>query len=700
MYRCVLLFLVVATSFAPAGEVKTWHHESQKDFTAGELSRVTVDSSGKVTLASAIRSKADPKATHIWDAALDASGMLYVATGSPGAVYQLDAQGKLTSLFEEKQSQVFSITVAKDGTVYAGISPGGEIVKLKSGQEMQVVFRTMETYIWDLATDAAGNIYAATGPNGKLFKVDPTGSGSVLYQAKQKHLLSIAVAESGPIYVGTDSDGIVYRISPEGKPYVLLDASQADIHTLLLDRDVLYAGTGTPERPKLTGGSAIRGSGGPPSSTSIGSSPERTDAASDDAVAVATSNGSSSTGSSSTSSSSRASSSSPGQNAVYRIQPDGAYEEIFKEKTLILSLAVQGDRLLIGTGQEGRLYQVDLETQKSAELARLEHGQIDTLLTAPDGTVILATGSPGKIYTLDNKYSDTGSITSDVLDASLQTRWGKTTWRADVPDGTSFELLVRTGNVSEPDSTWTPWTRPEEGLPVGRFFQYRANFRSPQGKQSPALQAVTVFYATVNQAPAIESIEVPDIQASPLKDANSKLKIKWKATDPNSDTLTYKLEGKKEDWPAWIILADNLDKTEYDWDPGTLPGGTYQVRVTVSDRKSNRDVDSRDVSQTSQSFIVDREAPTIDQFDVSITDGKVDVRCQAVDSQTRLVAAEYAINGKTWIPLFPEDSIWDSQRERVAFQTDRLEKGTHILLVRFQDSAGHLGVADKLITID
>lgn len=688
--------LLTSAAGAGAGEVKTWRRQTQKDFAAGTLSRVMVDSLGQVRLSPVIEPLADPKATHVWTTAAGADGVAYFATGTPGSVQKVAATGEIAELYKAENHQIFAVAVANN-EVIAGVSPTGEVVAISPDGNSRVLFQTMETYIWALAVDAQGNIFAATGPNGKLFKIDAQGNGDVLFKAKQPHLLSMVVDESGVLFVGTDRDGIVYRVTPDGRPYVLLDASQSDIQTLLLAEDgAVFAGTGTPERPKLSGSSNDRSGSSVRSSTVT----SNTNNSADGGQTVATTPSTPPSSSSSTTSTSRAnrsSSSSAGSNAVYRIAPDGSVRQVFEEKTLVLSLAIQNNRLIVGTGQEGRLYEVDLESQEYGELARLEHGQINTLLPQKDGKIVLGTGTPGKIYTLDQKLSKEGTLLSDVLDTSMQTRWGKTVYQADVPDHTSLILEVRTGNVAEPDETWTPWKKPAEDLPVARFYQYRATLKSDSGERSPVLRSVAVHYATVNQPPSIESIEVPDVEATPVEKADAKLKFKWQASDPNKDKLAYKVEVRKEGWPAWVTLAEDLDKTEYEWDPGSLPGGTYQARISASDEGSNRGDESHTVQRTSSSFIVDREPPQVSAPEVAVNDGKLSVKCKANDSQTRLTAAGYSLDGGDWKELFPDDGIFDSNAESVTFETDKLGPGGHVLLVRFRDAAGNYGVTDKLV---
>ena len=49
---------------------------------------------------------------------------------------------------------------------------------------------------------------------------------------------------------------------------------------------------------------------------------------------------------------------SPGDNAVYRIDGDGVPREVLRVKALVHALAWSNDRLLVGTGPEGQLYEV------------------------------------------------------------------------------------------------------------------------------------------------------------------------------------------------------------------------------------------------------------------------------------------------------------------------------------------------------
>lgn len=707
MRRIFLTVLTFTATASQASPVQVWRQETATDFSAGKLQRAIVTSDGQVALSRQLRPLAELKAEQLWAAAVAPGGDLYLATGSPGSIVRIDSEGMSTVLHQDDTKQFFALCVGPDGSVYAAASPGGRILKIKPEGGVEEYYPTGETYVWALATDAAGNLYAATGENGKLFRIGPDRRGSILFKAKQPHLLCLAIEPSGRLHVGSSKDGIVYRLEADGKAFVVHDAAQADVQTILVgDEGVVFAGTGSPARPSFPSSGMPRSSGelGPGidlRSVSPGVSASKTDApagrvrtASGDSHSDASSNSSSSSGTSTSSSSAQA-----GENSVYRIQPDGVVDEIFRAKALVLSLAMQAGKLLVGTGKEGRLFEVDPKSGVHGELARLEQGQVTALAVRPDGSVVVGAGGRAAAYQLDDRLAAAGTLFSSVLDAKLPARWGRAQSRSEAPVGTSIELAFRAGNIADPDETWSNWADDPSQLPVARFLQYRVSLASPAGKNSPTFQQLAVYYATVNQPPKLEKIEVPDIQKSPVVNAGSKLTIKWKATDPNNDPLEYRLELRKEGWPEWVTLAKDLSKSEYEWDPGSLPGGSYKVRVVASDAAGNPDGQALVAAKTSEEFALDRESPTVQILSSEIKERRAEVKVLARDGESRLVSAGYSIDGKAWTPLFPDDGIFDQREEQATFRTPELSEGGHVVLVRFQDAGGQVGVADAVVSV-
>src|SRR5262249_52102322 len=129
------------------------------------------------------------------------------------------------------------------------------------------------------------------------------------------------------------------------------------------------------------------------------------------------------------------------ENAVYRIAPDGTVRDIFHDKLLMLCLArANGSKLLVGTGMQGQLFEVDERTKERSEIARLDNSQILCMLERRSGGLLLGTGDPGRIYALDDKFAALGTLTSEALDAKIISKWGSLNWKADTPAGTSVKV--------------------------------------------------------------------------------------------------------------------------------------------------------------------------------------------------------------------------------------------------------------------
>ena len=90
----------------------------------------------------------------------------------------------------------------------------------------------------------------------------------------------------------------------------------------------------------------------------------------------------------------------PGDNAVYRLDADGVPREVLRVKALVHALAWADDRLLVGTGPEGQLYEVRDRGHETAPIAKLDNGQILSLLAEPDGAILVGTGDPGSVVRL------------------------------------------------------------------------------------------------------------------------------------------------------------------------------------------------------------------------------------------------------------------------------------------------------------
>src|SRR5262249_61234728 len=121
--------------------------------------------------------------------------------------------------------------------------------------------------------------------------------------------------------------------------------------------------------------------------------------------------------------------------------------------------------------------------------------------------------------------------------------------------------------------------------------------------------------------------------------------------------LNAGLSSRRETDAVWGPLGgpDPLTKTEYDGNPEGLPDGTYVVRVTASDERSEPRERALDTTFTSSPILVDNRKPEV----VGLAVKYPIVTGRARDDQSPLVALEYSVDGGDWQILSAADGICD-----------------------------------------
>ncbi|HWY86955.1 MAG TPA: hypothetical protein VNX28_09540 [Gemmataceae bacterium] len=699
--RAVAVLLTVGFLWAgasgEAAKVKVWQQHQQSHFDKAQFKDAIVTSEGALRLSRKVNMLANLQATNVWDVVEDPSGNLFVATGDEGKLWKVAPDGVASVVYASSDSQILCLAQGADGAVYAGTGPGGKVLRV-TADGARVLTDELDSYVWGLVYDPDSKaLFAGTGPKGRIYRIAADGKVSVHYQTKQEHILSLAAGPKGTLYAGTDKGGLVYRIDGKNKGFVLYHAHQSEVRSLVVTADAVYAGTSSPTRRPVPGGKTTttmdrrQETGDRSQELGDGESAPFL-GASTSFVALAQGAPAPST---------------PvvGDNSVYRIAHDGTVREIFRDKVLILRLLANAGKLLVATGMHGQFFEVDEATKEKSEIARLDNGQIHCILKRHDGSIVLGAGDPGKLYVLENRYAAKGTITSDVLDAKILSKWGVITWKAQRPTGASVSVAVRSGNVSDPDETWSDWsaeqTNPQEaraGAPTARYLQYRVTLTTQDARVTPEFRQFVLRYKTTNQAPEITSLDVPDLEAGNV-DNPRKLKIRWNATDPNEDELTYRLYFRKDGWKDWVLLEDDLEKKDYDWDTTTVPSGIYQIKVTASDRRDNAPEEALTAERISAPVPVAHMAPSVTLRVMGFDGDRAVLEASATDPLVRLTEASFAVNGKRWANIFPVDGLFDSKTESFRIKTEALRPGTYVLMLRVKDAAGNVGSSDVLFTM-
>jgi hypothetical protein len=445
-------------SQARAGKVKVWHHDRPEQFDKAQLKQTVVTNEGVIRLSRQLQPLAGLDAAHVWDVVEDKQGNLFVATGNEGKIFRVTPEGRITVAFESQDTEVLCLALAKDGSIFAGTGPNGKIIRIGPNGQGSLFYQTPESYVWSLAIDPTNQmIYGGTGPKGRIYQVTLEGKGNVFYSTKQAHILCLAMDSRHMLFAGSDKNGLVYRIDPTGKGFVVYNAPQAEVHYLVVSEDRIYGCTGAPGRHHGLGGpdpdrlASINSS--VPGVLTSNTKPKDTSAGSATKTSASTTSLPSSSEKEKSTGTKSASPPAAGENSIYCIYPDGTVREVFREKALLLSLIRQNGKILVGSGMEGRLFEIDEATKEHCEIARLDHGQIHCLVRRQDGSIVVGTGDPGKLYLLKDQNAAKGTVVSEALDAKIISKWGALHWKADVPNGTKEKISTRTEHVSEPHET-------------------------------------------------------------------------------------------------------------------------------------------------------------------------------------------------------------------------------------------------------
>jgi len=560
---------------------------------------------------------------------------------------KLELSPTLKKLSETPEQYVWCVASGK-GCVYAGTGNAGKVYKISDNGESKVFYETGELEVNSIVRDPAGNVYVGTSPHGKIFKISPDGKGTLLYTTPEKYVMALALDPEGNLYAGVGDAGKVYRIPVKGIAIPFADINEQQVLSLSWDpHGSLLIGTGI-------NGVVYR-------AASNGSVTPIFDAAEDSITSVvADGDGNAYAGTSP-------------KGVIYKIFPDGRSKQVYTKANRVLSMVSDShnnvyavsDNTLVKIAPDETVTQLDSSQDKVQFLA--------LALNEDASELYASTGNVGSVYV--SKCCDvSGTYESPVHDAKMASKWGRIKWVADAPEGTTVELRTRTGNVENPDATWTKWSEPytkSAGEAIasapGRYIQYQVTMRTGKANVSPRVAAVTVSYLTPNQAPTVKL-------TAPVGGEvwSGKQTIKWTGTDPDKDKLSYDVFYSKDSGKNWIALVGGMtggpaaDKkpaseitakidselakskdipedmkakvasgkdgakdggkdakpdvapkpgnsstnTSYTWDTSKAEDGTYVVKVVASDKASNASDPLTD-EVISEPFVVCNKAPEV-----------------------------------------------------------------------------------------
>ena len=710
-----------------------WQAATQADFLRGDVDQLSVDEHGRLTLGPELARIHDTGVPFVWTALAAADGAMFLGTGNDGKVIRVDRTGKGTVFYDSSEMEVHALAAAPAGAIYVGTSPDGRIYKVDARGPATTFFDPDDKYIWSLAVDRAGNVFAATGDKGIVYKISPEGKGEKFFATKAMHAVSMAFDANNQLLVGTGSPGRVFRVDSAGKGFLMLDTTYQEVHAVRVDpKGVIYAAAQS-NRSSGGGGSDDRNDAAPPppvAPTIPNVSTEITSFAVVDAQASGQS----------TSTSSGSAGRGP-TGAVYRVQADGLWDEVWAPKDdAPYDVAIEPDgALLVATGAKGKIFRLSGEPVRAVLVTRVPAQQATLIARANDRTYVV-TANPGLLMAMSPSRAARGTYESDVKDARFVSTWGVIGWRASVPAGSKVEVFSRSGNTKTPDEAWSDWAGPyanADGSPItspkARYLQWRAVLSG--SSVSPVLTSVSAAFLPRNIRPQVTSITVhppgvvfqkpfssgeteiagleddgPDRRNGTTGAANSGgspalgrrtyqkglQTFVWKADDENGDELTHDVFYRREGETSWRLLKGNLRDTLLVWDTSSVPNGTYVVKVVASDSKSNPAETALAGDMESSSFEIDNVAPAVNIGTIRRDGASFVITAEVRDGDSAVSRVEYSLDAQRWQPAFPRDGILDARQESFEIRLDADSIG-RTLVLRATDALGNVGSGQAVV---
>jgi len=708
-----VFFVAVLALVSLAAEPSVWSVNSRADVLKGDARGVSIDADGTISIAPKLTEVFKTGQSYVWASVADAVGNIFLGTGGEGKIFKVTANGTGSTFADLIELNVSALAIGKDGELYAGTSPDGKVYRIDASGKSEVYFDPKEKYIWSLAVLTDGSLAVGTGDGGKIYKVraaNATPESSLLFDTSESHIISLAADRQGNLYAGTDANGIVMKFGADGKPFGLLDSSLREIHELAIGPDGSVYALALAESVSVPKPADADKAADKTESKTV--TVEKPNATTPEAPAKSRYD------------------LKEAKSAVYRILPDGATDIIWASPTVVgfsVYAHQTGNGVLIGTSDKGRIYNVSNEGRETLAL-QTDASQISTIRSTGSG-LIATSSNQGSLFRFGQETVAEGTYDSAILDAKGSATWGRVWWRS----GGSVTIQTRTGNTEKADETWSGWSTAAtdpKGVqivsPKAKYLQWRAVLKG----SGATLSEVNIAFVARNIAPEVLSISVlptnvglaanppmqidPNIQLTGLDPAafgipvvavpprrvyqRGATALQWTAEDRNGDKVVYDVYYKEVGDAAYKLLRGDLTDNFISIDGQSLADGRYVFRIVVRDTPSNPATTALAGERTTEPVDIDNTAPVVTaSVPGQIVVDKARVTFDAVDAASYLTRAEYSVNGGEWKPVYSDDGISDSPRERYTIEIAVPTAGEYSVTIRVYDVNGNSGNARVVV---
>jgi len=759
---CLLAMGLIAPALVYAEHTHFWRQSDYSDFEKGTAKGVAIRSDGMLIPAPQFAAFSDPNLMYLWALRTDSRGRVYAAGGSDAKVLRFDDPAKPTTVFEAPELSAQTIAFDAHDNLYVGTSPDGKVYKVTPDGQKTVFFDPKAKYIWALALDAQGTLFVGTGDKGEIFAVTPDGKGQLFYQSDERHARSLAFDAKGNLLVGTDPDGLILRIeiaraagskdsqtpTKAGAAFVVYETDKKEVTSLLTDSsgNLYAAAIGEKQRPATPTPAPVLSA---PQSTAPALTAQGAVTLAIQAAAAAQSPPAFSLFPSTT-----------GGSQVVKISPTGSQETLWTSREdLVFSMGFSPNgRIVLGTGNKGAIIELQGAGIYSI-VAKTASSQVTSLIAGRDGQLLVGTANPGKIFMLGPSQEAEGSFESDPFDAKIFSHWGRLTWWGE--NGATqgkVSFYVRSGNTSNPEKEWSPWSGPYKSAsgetvacPPARFLQWKAVFQAGDKRDAPEVSWVSVAYQPENVAPVVDDIVIQDpgvrVQGfsappgGPATAASAQLKtpqrtagganpfpnisamldtaskslkmdvppqgfeekgyqsVLWSAHDDNDDDLVFSVYYRGEGEQTWRLLKDKLAQRFYSWDSTGMPDGAYYLKIVASDLPSNPASQALSNERISERFEIQNTPPRIENLRADPSAAAAKITFEATSSGLAITRAQYSVDAGDWLIVFPASGLSDGPKESYQVELPGLTPGPHTIAVQIFDRFDNTTTAQVAFTV-
>jgi hypothetical protein len=174
--------------------------------------------------------------------------------------------------------------------------------------------------------------------------------------------------------------------------------------------------------------------------------------------------------------------------------------------------------------------------------------------------------------------------------------------------------------------------------------------------------------------------------------------LTWQGEDANQDDLSYTVLYKTTADSEWHVLAENLAQNYYTIDGNKLPDGSYLFKVRATDLPANPAERALSHEAESDPVEIDNTPPSIKVTGPTISGQSAEVSFDVADLTSRVVKAEYSVDGGVWRLTFPTDGIADSGKEVFKIKVTFDKTGEHVIAFRCTDSSANVGTSKVTVT--